>query len=240
MILLPAIDLLGGRVVSLVGGQPGTEQVQLPDPVAVARRWIEEGAQGLHVVDLDAALGRGDNRAMIQGLLEATSVPVNVGGGVRKEEDVRGLLEAGAHRVVVGTRGVHDLHWLGRVARTHPGRVVLALDARDGVVVAKGWTEATGRPLLEMVRDVEDLPLGGLLYTAVHVEGRLQGVDRTWTPRLVDATRHAVYASGGVTSLDDVRFLRDAGCAGAVLGLALYLDRFSLPQAKALAEVPSP
>lgn len=236
MILMPALDILGGRVVQLVGGRPGTEQVTLPDPVAVAQRWVREGAGWIHVVDLDAALGQGDNADLIDHVLSNVQARFEVGGGVRSEERVQELLQGGADRVVVGTKGLEDLAWLGRVARTHPKKVVLAVDARDGQVVAKGWTERVGLPLLEVAKAVEPLPLGGLLYTAVHREGRLEGVDRTWTPRLVRATKLPVYASGGVASLDDVRTLREAGCAGAVLGLALYLDRFTFAEAKELAE----
>lgn len=228
-----------GQVVQLVGGVPGTEKVQLPDPVAVAQKWVREGARWLHVVDLDAALGKGDNSTAIEHILANTDAKIQVGGGVRTEARVAELLSAGAKRVVVGTQGLKDPAWLARAAKAHPDKIVLAVDARQGKVVAKGWTEGTGRDLLDVARSVADLPLAGLLYTAVHVEGKLEGVDRNWTPQLVRATKHPVFASGGLTSLDDVRILRDAGCAGAIAGLALYLDRLSFPQAVALAEVPN-
>lgn len=238
MILYPAVDLMGGRVVQLVGGKPGTEQVNLPDPFAVVDRWVGEGADWLHIVDLDAALGLGDNRLLVERLIERAGVACQVGGGVRTTQRVRDLFEAGARRVVVGTQALKDPGWLQQIAYEFPDRIVLAVDARDGIVVSHGWTAGTGKSVAEVAKAADRLQLAALLYTAVHVEGRLQGIDRAAVQNLVRAVKLPVIASGGVSSLDDVRVLRDAGCAGAVVGLALYLDRFSFPQAKALAEVP--
>lgn len=238
MILYPAVDLMGGRVVQLVGGKVGTEQVNLPDPFAVVDRWVREGAQWLHVVDLDAAFGKRDNRLVIDRILRDARVNVQVGGGVRTTQRARELLDAGAKRVVIGTQGLQEPAWLATVAQEFPQQIVLAVDAREGQVVSHGWTAGTGKTLLDVAKSVQGVPLAGLLYTAVHVEGKMEGVDRSGVQKLVRATKLPILASGGVSSLDDVRQLRDAGAAGAIVGMALYLDRFSFAQAQALAEVP--
>ena len=143
MIATPAVDLRGGRCVQLVGGRPDDERISLPDPPAVARRWNELGFETLHVVDLDAALGSGDNTALIERIVDATSAEIQVGGGVRSEERVGALLDLGVARVVIGTRGLDDPDWLARVCARWPGRIVLALDTREGRILRKGWTEET-------------------------------------------------------------------------------------------------
>ncbi len=238
MILLPAIDLLHGRVVQLVEGQRDTEQVSLPDPLAVLDQWVDAGAEWIHVIDLNGAFGQKNNDETVRKILADRRVKVQVGGGVRTEEQLQALLEAGARRVIVGTKALRDPVWLKTLAQRYPDKLVLAVDARNGRVVAHGWMKDTGRDLLDVVRDVESLPLAALLYTAVHVEGHLQGVDRDGIRRLLDATRHPIMASGGVTTLEDVRFLRDAGCHAAILGLALYKGRIRFPEAQQLAEAP--
>jgi phosphoribosylformimino-5-aminoimidazole carboxamide ribotide isomerase len=228
MRVLPAVDLMGGATVQLVGGDPDAKGVEEADAVAAAARWVSQGATGLHVVDLDAALGRGSNTPLVRRIIDATSVPVQVGGGVRDTDAVRRLVEAGAHRVVVGTRAVEDPAWLAEASRAFPGRLVVALDASDGRVVSRGWKHATGRDVAEAAEALADLPVAGILCTAVQVEGRMEGVDVKTIARLVDATRHPVVASGGVSSLDDIRVLREAGCEACVVGMALYTGRLDL------------
>lgn len=236
MILLPAVDLRGGHVVQLVGGERDTEQVDLPDPVEVVDRWVKEGAEWIHIVDLDAAWGHKDNRGLIHDILRDKRIKAQVGGGVRTEEDLHGLLEAGARRIVVGTKALRDPLWLKAMARRYPDKIVLAIDARDGKVVAHGWQKDTGRDYIEVATSVAELPLGGLLYTAVHVEGRLQGIDRDGLKRLRSAVSLPILASGGITTLDDVTFLRDQGIDAAILGLALYLGRIRFQDAQSIAE----
>lgn len=225
MIATPAVDLRGGRCVQLVGGRPEDERITLPDPVAVARDWYERGFRSLHVVDLDAALGSGDNRAILGELLTATDADVQVGGGVRDEEAVEALLAAGADRVVVGTRAVDDPEWLQRTAAAHPGRIVVAADMRDGTVLRKGWTEASGLTVARLLERLAPLPLGGVLCTDVGREGRMEGIDRPGAMAVVSGSVHPVWISGGIATMHDLKALEGAGAHGVVLGMALYSKR---------------
>jgi phosphoribosylformimino-5-aminoimidazole carboxamide ribotide isomerase len=222
MIATPAVDLRGGRCVQLVGGRPDAERVSLPDPVAVARDWWERGFEALHVVDLDAALGSGENRDVIRRVTEATPAETQVGGGVRDDEALEALLGLGVARAVVGTRAVDDPEWLSAAAARWPRRITVAADIRDGIVLRKGWTEGTGLRVTEFLAALADLPLGGVLCTDVGREGRLEGIDREGVRSALDASPHPMWISGGVTTMDELDFLAEAGAAGAVLGMALY------------------
>jgi len=233
MIVAPAVDLKGGRCVQLVGGRPEDERVSLPDPVAVARGWCALGFPTLHVVDLDAALGSGDNADVVRRIVQESGAEVQVGGGIRSTERAEALLEAGAARLIVGTRAVDDPEWLGSLASAHPGTVVIALDSRDGIVLRKGWTEATGLRVEEYLPGLADLPLAGVLSTDVGREGRLEGIDRDGCRRVLEASPHPVWISGGVTTMEELDFLGASGAAGVVLGMAVYTGALDL---KALAE----
>jgi len=222
MIATPAVDLRLGHCVQLVGGRPEDERVSLPDPVAQAMKWWEMGFRTLHVVDLDAALSLGDNRAVVREILQATEATVQVGGGIRDEVTVMELLEAGASRVIIGTRALDEPEWLKRLTEEYPGVVLVAADTRDGQVLRKGWTEGTGIPVLELLRRLDPLPLAGVLCTDVGREGRMEGSDLEASRTIVGGTRHPVWISGGVTTMAELRALDAAGAAGAVLGMALY------------------
>lgn len=222
MIAVPAVDLKGGRCVQLVGGRPEEERVSLPSPVAAARRWWNLGFRHLHLVDLDAALGSGDNRARIAEVIEATDAEVQVGGGIRDDDTAEALLSEGPRRIVVGTRAIDDRAWLESLAGRHPGRVVVAADVRDGVVLRRGWTEGSGLGVEAFVRSLADVPLAGVLCTDVGREGRLEGIDVAAMTRVIGASAHPVWISGGITTLDDLSALARAGAHGAVLGMALY------------------
>lgn len=222
MIVAPAVDLKGGRCVQLVGGRPEEERVSLPDPLAVAERWWATGFRLLHLVDLDAALGSGDNVTLLRGLLVATPAITQVGGGVRDTARADTLLEAGADRVIVGTRAIDDPPWLTSLAHRHPGRVVVAADTRDGRVLRKGWTEDSGLPVAALLERLAPLPLAGVLTTDVGREGRMEGMDRDAMACTLRSSAHPVWASGGVSSEDDLQWLEERGAEGAVLGMALY------------------
>ena len=222
MIAIPAIDLRGGACVQLVGGDYQQERVRLDDPVAVAREWTDTGFTRLHVVDLDAATGRGSNTDVIRDLLRDARVPVQVGGGVRDEWRIDELLDAGAHAVIVGTRAIEDEGWRADMAHRFPGRLIVAADVRERLVVTKGWADTTQRSVIDVVEELSTLPLAGVLVTAVHREGQLQGTDLPLMEDVAEASPWPVFASGGVTTMDDMRALAHRGLAGAVLGMALY------------------
>lgn len=222
MIAVPAVDLREGRCVQLVGGRPEEERVSLPDPVAQALAWWEKGFTTLHVVDLDAALSMGDNRATVEKILKATPATVQVGGGIRDDTSVERLLEGGARRIIVGTRAIDEPGWLEALAAKHPESILVAADVRNGVVVRKGWTESSGIPVSDLLRRIEPLPLAGVLCTDVGREGRMAGTDLASARAIVEGTGHPVWISGGITTMEELRALDRAGAAGGVLGMALY------------------
>jgi phosphoribosylformimino-5-aminoimidazole carboxamide ribotide isomerase len=224
VIAAPAVDLKGGRCVQLVGGRPDDVAVSLPDPVAAARRWYDAGFGTLHVVDLDAALGSGDNLDVIIDVIRATPAETQVGGGVRDEARAATLLQVGADRVVVGTRALDDPEWLAELAEANPGRVMVALDTKDGRILRKGWTEESPLELATYLPGLAALPLAGILSTNVSREGRLEGIDRDECGRVISLSPHPVWASGGVTTSDELEYLDGAGAAGVVLGMALYTE----------------
>lgn len=233
---IPAIDLRGGAAVQLVQGDLNQEKVRLPDPVAVAKDWASKGAEWLHVVDLDRAFAHGNNFRLIERLLEAVSegVRVQVGGGVRFHDDIDALLNAGAARVVVGTRAVTDAEFLKDAARRYGKRLVVAVDARDNEVVVKGWTESSGKPLGRFAREASRAGVGALLYTDVGREGGLGGANVSGVRALVDAVPGTpIIASGGVAGLDDLLRLQAAGAAAVVVGMAFYTGRVDFVEAKA-------
>ena len=222
MIAIPAVDVSAGRCVQWVGGLPETERVSIPDPAVVAARWWRTGFRSLHIVDLDAALGRGDNRAVVRELIASTGAVTQFGGGVRDREGIERALAAGADRVIVGTRAVEDPVWLACAAAAFPARVVVAADMRDGTVLRRGWTRASDTAVEDFLAAVDDLPLAGVLCTDVAREGRVQGGDLERSEAVIRASSHPLWISGGISSLDELRSLGSAGAAGAVLGMALY------------------
>lgn len=224
MLAIPAIDLRDSHCVQLVGGDPDREAVRLADPVHIARRWVATGFTRLHVVDLDAALGRGDNRPLVGDLLRHAEVPVQVGGGVRDDETFAALLAEGADAIVVGTRAIEDPGWVEDLALRSPGRVIVAADVRERAVVVKGWTAGTRRSIRDVIAALEALPLAALLVTAVHREGRLEGPDLPLLDAVLEIAPWPVIAAGGITSLQDLRNLDERGVGAAILGMALYTE----------------
>ena len=225
MQVIPAIDVRAGACVQLVGGDYAEERVRLPDPVAVAGRWLDAGWPLLHVVDLDAATGRGNNAETIARILERAAGRAQVGGGVRGRADAARWLALGAARVVVGSLAFDAPESLAALAREFPDRVVVAADVRDGALLAGGWTRKVAEPLEAALTRLEELPLAALLVTAVHREGRMRGVDGPLVARVAGATRHPVIAAGGIGSDEDLATLALAGAAAAVVGMALYTGR---------------
>jgi phosphoribosylformimino-5-aminoimidazole carboxamide ribotide isomerase len=223
MIVIPAVDLREGACVQLVGGEYDAERVRLEDPVAVAREWARLGFRRLHVVDLDAATGRGSNTALVEEIVRDGAMElVQVGGGVRDEDAVERVLSSGAAAVVVGTRGVEDPDWLAELADRYPGEIILAADVRERRVVTRGWARTLPRDVVDLVEELGGLPLAAIMVTAVHKEGQMQGTDLPLMEDVAEAATVPVFASGGVSSLNDLRALADRGVAGAIVGMALY------------------
>jgi phosphoribosylformimino-5-aminoimidazole carboxamide ribotide isomerase len=231
--LYPAIDIRNGRVVRLSQGEATRQTVYGTDPAAVAEGFAEEGASWIHVVDLDRAFGDGDNEASVRRILERTRgrVRVQLGGGLRSLDLVRRGIELGAERVVIGTAAALDPGFLAKAAAAvTPARLAAGVDARDGRVTVRGWTETSTLT----AADLADRALGAgiltLIYTDVARDGMLQGPDVPGALALQERGA-AVIASGGVGSIDDLRRIAEAGLAGAVVGRALYEGRFDLRQA---------
>ena len=225
MIAIPAVDLRDGACVQLVGGSYADERVRLSDPLAVARRWAALGFRVLHVVDLDAATGAGSNRAIVDTIVRESGMAVQVGGGIRSTEQVDVLFAAGAYRVVVGTRALDDAEWIAERTRAYPGRIVAAVDVRAGRVAVGGWKRSLDRRLDQAVESFRGLPLAGVLVTAVDVEGRLDGPDLPLLEDAIAASPFPVIASGGITTIEDLRAIGERGAAGAVIGMALYTGK---------------
>jgi phosphoribosylformimino-5-aminoimidazole carboxamide ribotide isomerase len=222
MIAIPAVDLRDGACVQLVGGSYARERLRLENPAEVARAWTRYGFRRLHVVDLDAATGRGSNLGIIRAILHDAPADVQVGGGVRERDQVDELLAEGAGRVVVGTRALEEPEWLAEIADEFPDRIIVAADVRDRRVVTRGWARTLAADILDVVQELHGLPLGGLLVTAVHREGQMQGVDLPLMEDVAEVSHVPVLASGGVASVRDLRALEHRNVAGVVIGMALY------------------
>ncbi|MGA9836898.1 MAG: 1-(5-phosphoribosyl)-5-[(5-phosphoribosylamino)methylideneamino] imidazole-4-carboxamide isomerase [Gemmatimonadaceae bacterium] len=222
MLAIPALDLRDGACVQLVGGSYAKERIRLDDPIAVARQWANCGFRHLHVVDLDAATGAGDNSAIVNALLDDGDSEIRVGGGVRTRNRVDELLAAGAARVIVGTRAIEDLGWFADVAAAHPGLVIVAADVRERRIVTHGWSRALPLNVFDFLSDVEHLPIAGALVTAVHREGHMAGPDLALMQDLAESTSIPIIASGGIATHDDLRALEHRGVTAAVIGMALY------------------
>jgi phosphoribosylformimino-5-aminoimidazole carboxamide ribotide isomerase len=222
MIAIPAVDLRDGACVQLVGGSYAEERVRITNPMEVVRSWEHYGFRRLHLVDLDAATGRGSNFSLIRDILSDAIVPVQVGGGVRTDDRVEELLGAGAASVIVGTRAIEERDWLAELAQRHPGQIVVACDVRERRVTTRGWAHTLPVDILDVVEELNGLPLAGLLVTAVHKEGQLRGTDLPLMEDVAESSHFPVFASGGVSSIEDLRALEHRGIAGAVIGMALY------------------
>ncbi len=233
MIAAPAVDLRGGRCVQLVGGVPGSEKISLPDPASVARGWWELGFRTLHLVDLDAALGSGDQQELLVEAAEGWTGTVQAGGGVRDSGKALALLNSGVDRIIVGTRAIDDPRWLAGLSQSAPGQVMVATDVRDGMVLRRGWTESSGRTVESLIEDLNPLPLAGILCTDVAKEGLMEGIDLSQAERLIQQSHHPVWISGGIHTLEELRALDAIGATGAVLGMALYTGTLD---GKAVAE----
>ena len=239
MELIPAIDLLDGKVVRLHQGRYDEVTVYDDDPVAMAGRFEAAGAKRLHVVDLEGARrGEPAHVSVIQGILRETSLLVQVGGGVRNEDVAAAWIDAGAARVVLGTIIVKAPSAARAICERFPGGVVMALDARDGNVAVEGWQEQSERDVVELAREVDGWGIGAILFTNIHRDGTREGPDVEATAALQAQVKTTVIASGGIGTLDHLRALQASGVRAAVCGRALYSGAFTLSEAYATLGAP--
>ena len=237
MILYPAIDIRGGRAVRLLQGDYERETAYDADPVDAARRWADDGAQFLHVVDLDGAkAGSPQNLETVRRIAEAVECPIQVGGGLRAPAAVDAVLEAGAERVVIGTAALRDPGFLEEAVRAHGAGVVVSIDARAGEVALEGWTEAGGREAAELAGELGERGVQRFLFTSIDVDGTMEGPAIDELNAVAEATGAQVIASGGVGNLSDLELLARVAAPnveGAIVGRALYERRFSVAEGNA-------
>jgi phosphoribosylformimino-5-aminoimidazole carboxamide ribotide isomerase len=235
--IVPAVDLKAGRCVRLVQGRADAETVFSEDRGAVARRWQDAGARRLHVVDLDGAFaGRPSQTALVRAMIEAVSIPVEVGGGLREIADVEAVLGAGARWAIVGTRAALDPAFLGHVCDRFGEQIIVGVDASDGKVAVDGWTRVLDLDAIALGRDAAAAGAAGIIYTDIARDGTQTGPNLWSTGAVAQAAGIPVFASGGVGSLDDIRQLATVpGLAGVIVGRALYSGAVDL--AAAVAEV---
>ncbi len=232
MIILPAIDLRDGKCVRLLQGDYDRQINYGDDPAAQALEFQRQGAKWLHVVDLDGALhGKMHNRSVIENIVKTTDLKVEVGGGIRQDDVVADLLETGVTQVVIGTRAMEDLDWFQKLVNRHPNQIVLGLDARDGHIATRGWTETGEMTVTEMAKIVNDWPLAAIVYTDIACDGMLTGPNIESTKTLAESCNVPVIASGGVGQLQDLINLAPLPIKGTIVGRALYEKKFTLKQA---------
>lgn len=232
MELIPAIDLLDGKVVRLHQGNYDQVTVYDDDPVGMAKRFEEQGAKRLHVVDLEGARrGSPAHVPVIQGILRATALRVQIGGGVRSQDVASQWMDAGAARVVLGTIVIKAPDEARAICERYPGAVVMALDARDGKVAVEGWQEQSEQDVTELAQEVDRWNIGAILFTNIHRDGTREGPDVEATAALQSHVGTTVIASGGIGALDDLRALAAAGVRASVCGRALYSGAFTLSEA---------
>jgi phosphoribosylformimino-5-aminoimidazole carboxamide ribotide isomerase len=235
--IYPAIDLRGGQCVRLRQGDYRQETVFGADPAAMARRWVDEGATYLHLVDLDGAKeGRPVNEASIRAIVARSGVPCQLGGGLRTQADIERAFSWGLRRVIIGTKALQSRDWFEKMCLTFPDRIVLGIDAREGRVATHGWLEVSEMSAIDLAGSLSSLPIAALVYTDISRDGMMQGANVAAMAEMAAAVPIPVIASGGVTTLDDVRRLAEAEVAGCIIGRALYEGRLRLREiAEAIA-----
>ncbi|QDT00113.1 1-(5-phosphoribosyl)-5-[(5-phosphoribosylamino)methylideneamino]imidazole-4-carboxamide isomerase [Adhaeretor mobilis] len=237
MEIWPAIDLIAGRCVRLQQGDYERETVFSDNPAAMARSFQDLGAKYLHLVDLDGAkAGKPCNTEVIREIVSAVDMQCEVGGGVRDEAAIETLLDVGLTRVVLGTAALKQADWFRQMCEKYPNKLALGIDAKDGWVATEGWLEVSQTNAVEMAKQFANVPLAAIIYTDIATDGMLQGPNVAAMAEMQQAVDVPVVASGGVTTVDDVTALSEAGLAAAIIGRALYEDTITLPAALAAAQ----
>lgn len=236
MIVIPAIDLRGGKCVRLLHGKAEAETVYSDDPVAMAKKWVAAGATRLHVIDLDGAFtGEPKNLDWVIRIKKETNVVVQMGGGLRTMPIIEKILNAGVDKVILGTIIVEEAGLAKDVFDRYKNRILVALDAKDGKVAVRGWKDDSGFPVLEALSIVEKLGGQEVIYTDISRDGALEGVNLNSVSEVMSATSMKIIASGGVSSLQDIQQLKTLGSPACIVGKAIYEGRFDLRQAIELA-----
>jgi phosphoribosylformimino-5-aminoimidazole carboxamide ribotide isomerase len=240
MQIWPAIDLRGGNCVRLMQGDYERETVFGEDPAAMARHWVSQGADRLHLVDLDGARdGKPSNLDSIRAILAAVDVPCQLGGGIRDTETIAQLIELGLSRLVIGTAALKQPDWFRDQARKYPGQLVLGIDARDGFVATDGWLETSTTPAVELAKQFEGEPLAAIVYTDIAKDGMLAGPNADEMRRMQQEVDLPVVASGGVSKVVDVAVLAAIPMDGCIIGRSLYEGSLTLEAALVAARQPA-
>ena len=236
MQIWPAIDLRGGKCVRLRQGDYGRETVYGDDPAAMAKKFVSEGAEFLHLVDLDGARdGSNANLAAVQAIVKAAGIPCELGGGIRDDGIIEKMLSIGLSRLVVGTRALKEPDWFRAACRTFPGKLALGIDAKNGRVATDGWLETSETTAIDLARLFESEPLAAIIYTDISRDGMLQGPNLAAMSEMKAAVKIPVIASGGVTTAKDVLDLARIGLDGCIIGRALYEGTLTLKESLAAA-----
>lgn len=240
MIIIPAIDIKNGRCVRLFQGRMDKETVFSDDPAAMARRWVDEGAQLIHVVDLDGAVEkRPQNLKSIKKIIDSVDVDIQLGGGVRNENIVKTLIEIGVKKIIVGTEAIKNPKFVKDLCKTLPDRIVVGIDARDGLVAIEGWMKTTRIKAIDLAQQFEDCGVAAINFTDIHRDGMQTGPNIEETRRLAEAISIPVVASGGVSSIEDIKNLmplKAFGVMGVITGRALYTGSLKLKEAIEISE----
>ncbi len=241
MLLIPAIDLKEGKCVRLRQGRMEDDTVFSDDPVAVAAKWVEQGARRIHLVDLDGAFaGKPKNADIIHEIVEAfPDVPVQIGGGIRDEDTIQGYLNAGVQYVIIGTKAVTEPHFISDVGVEFPGHIIVGLDAKDGKVAIDGWSKLSKHDVIDLAQQFESDGVESIIYTDISRDGMMKGVNVEATAKLARAIHIPVIASGGITNMDDIHALGKVagdGIMGAITGRAIYEGTLDFAEAEKIAE----
>jgi phosphoribosylformimino-5-aminoimidazole carboxamide ribotide isomerase len=239
MIIIPAVDIKDGRCVRLLQGEMDRETVFSDDPTAMARRWEAQGAELIHLVDLNGAVDKQPrNRKTIEEILAGVRAPVQLGGGIRDIRTIEDYIQLGVARIVLGTEAIRRPDFVFQAAKAFPGRIVVGIDARDGYVAIEGWTQTTQTRAVDLARYFEDAGIAAINFTDIYRDGMQSGPNLEATRRLAEAVAIPVVASGGVSSIEDIHNLlplESAGVQGVITGKALYSGTLDLREAIALA-----
>ena len=240
MIIIPAVDIKNGKCVRLLQGRMDDETIYSDDPAAMALKWAQIGAQLIHVIDLDGAFAKSpQNIGAVRKILKSVAVPIQLGGGIRNEETVHMYFELGVSRIIIGTEAIKKPEFVKRVCQKYPGQIIVGIDARQGRVAIDGWTHTTGIEVIELAKEFEGCGVAAINFTDIQRDGMQTGPNLDATLRLAEAVTIPVIASGGVSSIEDMKNLlplEKAGVAGVIVGRALYSGQLDLKAALDLTD----